>query len=61
VVLPAGTGGLWGYWLVASDGGVFDYGDATFCGSAGAMRLNSPWWDWPSDSPDLETLDGSIA
>ena len=24
-----------GYWLVASDGGVFDYGDAAFYGSSG--------------------------
>ena len=26
-----------GYWLVASDGGVFSYGDAGFYGSAGGM------------------------
>jgi hypothetical protein len=31
-----------GYWLVASDGGVFSYGDAHFYGSAGAIRLNAP-------------------
>ncbi len=31
-----------GYWLVASDGGVFSYGDATFHGSAGALVLNKP-------------------
>ncbi|HEX4904831.1 MAG TPA: hypothetical protein VFU93_05235, partial [Acidimicrobiales bacterium] len=31
-----------GYWLVASDGGVFSFGDATFHGSTGAMRLNQP-------------------
>ncbi len=31
-----------GYWLVASDGGIFNYGDATFYGSAGAMHLNRP-------------------
>ena len=24
-----------GYWLVASDGGIFSFGDATFYGSAG--------------------------
>ena len=36
-----GTSGL-GYWLVASDGGVFSFGDATFHGSTGAMRLNKP-------------------
>ncbi|HEX5266199.1 MAG TPA: hypothetical protein VFW24_05455, partial [Acidimicrobiales bacterium] len=31
-----------GYWLVASDGGIFSFGDATFHGSTGAMRLNKP-------------------
>ena len=50
-----------GYWLVASDGGVFSYGDAAFYGSTGGMYLNQPivgmastptatatgWW--PSD------------
>ncbi|HVC22872.1 MAG TPA: hypothetical protein VNH82_05540 [Candidatus Dormibacteraeota bacterium] len=31
-----------GYWLVASDGGIFSYGDAPFLGSAGAIRLAQP-------------------
>jgi hypothetical protein len=31
-----------GYWLVASDGGIFSYGDAGFQGSAGALHLNAP-------------------
>jgi N-acetylmuramoyl-L-alanine amidase len=31
-----------GYWMVASDGGVFSFGDAQFHGSTGALRLNSP-------------------
>ena len=31
-----------GYWLVASDGGIFSYGDAGFFGSTGALRLNAP-------------------
>ncbi len=31
-----------GYWLVASDGGIFNYGDAGFFGSAGAVPLNEP-------------------
>ncbi len=31
-----------GYWLVASDGGIFAYGDATFYGSTGALTLNQP-------------------
>jgi len=31
-----------GYWLVGSDGGIFNFGDATFFGSAGSLRLNQP-------------------
>jgi hypothetical protein len=31
-----------GYWLVASDGGIFTYGDAQFYGSTGAIHLNQP-------------------
>jgi len=31
-----------GYWLVASDGGVFSFGDAPFHGSTGALHLNQP-------------------
>jgi uncharacterized protein YkwD/ribosomal protein L24E len=31
-----------GYWLVASDGGIFRYGDAGFYGSAGGIHLNKP-------------------
>ena len=31
-----------GYWLVASDGGIFSYGDAAFYGSTGSMVLNKP-------------------
>ncbi len=38
---PAKPAGL-GYWLVASDGGIFSYGDATFYGSTGGMTLNKP-------------------
>ena len=36
--MPSGNG----YRLVASDGGIFAFGDATFFGSTGAMRLNRP-------------------
>ncbi len=35
---PSGNG----YWLVASDGGIFTFGDAAFKGSAGDIRLNQP-------------------
>jgi ribosomal protein L24E len=31
-----------GYWLVASDGGIFAFGDAKYQGSTGAMKLNRP-------------------
>ena len=31
-----------GYWLVASDGGIFTFGDAVFRGSMGGTRLNKP-------------------
>jgi hypothetical protein len=34
------TGG--GYWLVASDGGIFSYGNAHFYGSTGGKPLNKP-------------------
>jgi hypothetical protein len=31
-----------GYWLVATDGGIFSFGDARFYGSTGAVILNQP-------------------
>ena len=31
-----------GYWLVASDGGIFSFGDARYFGSTGALRLDAP-------------------
>jgi hypothetical protein len=31
-----------GYWLVASDGGVFAFGDATYDGSMGGTHLKAP-------------------
>jgi ribosomal protein L24E len=31
-----------GYWLAASDGGIFSYGNATFLGSTGGLALNRP-------------------
>ena len=39
---PAAPLGGPGYWLTASDGGVFAFGDAQFYGSTGAIRLNQP-------------------
>jgi hypothetical protein len=31
-----------GYWLVATDGGIFAFGDPGFFGSTGALHLNQP-------------------
>src|SRR5580658_10078514 len=31
-----------GYWLVASDGGIFSFGDAQFFGSTGGLALHKP-------------------
>jgi hypothetical protein len=31
-----------GYWLVASDGGIFTFGDAAFYGGTGGQHLNRP-------------------
>ena len=39
--MAATSDGL-GYWLVASDGGIFSFGDARFFGSAGGTPLNKP-------------------
>jgi hypothetical protein len=42
VVAMAGTSTGDGFWLAASDGGVFTAGSAGFFGSAGNVRLNQP-------------------
>jgi hypothetical protein len=39
-LVPTATNG--GYWLVASDGGIFAFGDAVFRGSMGSTPLNRP-------------------
>jgi SpoIID/LytB domain protein len=36
------SSGVGGYWIDASDGGVFSFGNATFHGSTGGMHLNQP-------------------
>ena len=36
------TAGDRGYWMVATDGGIFSYGDARFYGSTGNLVLNKP-------------------
>ncbi len=48
IVSMAATPHGGGYWLVASDGGVFNYGDAAFFGSAGGMHSTPRSWVWPS-------------
>ena len=42
IVGMAATASGKGYWLVASDGGIFSFGDARFYGSMGGVRLNRP-------------------
>jgi hypothetical protein len=50
ISLPSVTGEVpcsapaepFGYYLVASDGGVFNYGNLPFCGSTGSLTLNKP-------------------
>ncbi len=42
VSAAASDPGTSGYWLVASDGGIFNYGDAVFHGSTGGIHLNAP-------------------
>ena len=42
IVGMAATPGGGGYWLVASDGGIFTAGDAAFYGSLGNIHLNRP-------------------
>jgi hypothetical protein len=41
-LVVGGARGSAGFWLVASDGGVFTFGGAGFYGSTGSMRLNQP-------------------
>jgi cell wall-associated NlpC family hydrolase len=42
VIAMVTTGDQRGYWMVASDGGIFSYGDAHFFGSTGNLVLNRP-------------------
>src|SRR3989440_5049916 len=42
IVDMAATPTAKGYWLVASDGGIFSFGDAHFYGSTGGKRLAQP-------------------
>ncbi len=42
IVSALATGDGQGFWLVASDGGIFSFGDSHFFGSTGNLRLNKP-------------------
>ena len=42
IVGMAATADGKGYWLVASDGGIFSFGDAGFYGSTGGLHLAQP-------------------
>ena len=42
IVSMASTADRGGYWEVASDGGIFSFGDATFYGSRGGQSLSKP-------------------
>jgi SpoIID/LytB domain protein len=41
-VASQASGGVGGYWMAASDGGVFSFGNAAFYGSAGNIKLTKP-------------------
>ena len=53
-----------GYWMVASDGGIFSFGDARFFGSTGGIHLNRPIVDMASaadgDGYLLAAEDGGV-
>ena len=46
VVGMADTPSSNGYWLVATDGGIFSYGDAQFYGSTGGIGSTNRSWGW---------------
>jgi hypothetical protein len=49
-----------GYWLVASDGGIFAFGNAPFLGSTGCIHLNRPIVGM-FGSPDTTTVGSNTA
>jgi len=58
-VAPGGGG----YWFVASDGGIFAFGDARFYGSMGGRPLNEPVVGMASNRGDgywLVAADGGL-
>ena len=53
-----------GYWFVASDGGIFSFGDAAFHGSVGGSTINAPVVGMAADSATggywLVSADGGV-
>ena len=49
-----------GYWLVASDGGVFSFGDAAFHGGTGGQHLNRPIVGMAATPDGLGLLAGGL-
>ncbi len=47
-----------GYWLVASDGGIFAFGHAAFQGSTGGLTLNQPVVGMAADQTSRRLLAG---
>ena len=64
IVGLAATADGGGYWMVASDGGVFAFGDAVYHGSMGGHPLNKPVVGMATDSATggywLVASDGGI-
>ncbi len=52
------TYALAAYWLVASDGGIFNFGPATFFGSTGGLALSKPVVGMASTADDQRLLAG---
>jgi len=49
IVTPSGRG----YYMVAADGGIFNFGDAAFKGSMGGTKLNKPVQSLVPDSDGI--------
>ena len=49
-----------GYWLVASDGGIFSFGEARFYGSTGDIHLNQPIVGMARDHDGTRLLVGGV-
>ena len=49
-----------GYWLVGTDGGIFNYGGARFYGSTGDLKLNQPIVGLAPTNTGSGLLDGRV-